>query len=89
MMGSNPFNPYEPFKINLKKITEIHLINRRNYFKKMLANRPNEMMYAGDSVYAEDAVDAENAHNEGLAEDIKTHIWELEEELKERKIKFK
>jgi len=73
-----------PFDTDLTKLIDEHLKNRLNYFKKMLANRPSEMLYVGDSVYAEDAVDAENAHNEGLAEDIKIHIGDIKEEINKR-----
>ena len=82
------FNPYEPFKIDLKKITDQHLINRIKYFERMLANRPSEMIYMGDSEYAEDCVEMENAHNEELAENIEAHIWEMKDEAKDRKIKI-
>ena len=73
-------------RIKLSEIEDTHLTNRIKYFKKMLARRPSEMVYIGDSVYAEDCVDMENTHNEALAEDIKEHIKEMEEE-KERRIK--
>lgn len=79
---------FSPLKIFLKKISNQHLINRIKYFERKLANRPSEMVYIGDSVYAEDCVDMENAHNEALAENIKTHILQMKEEAKERKIKI-
>ena len=72
------------FDTNLTKFTNRHLSNRLKYFKRMLANRPSEFIYMGDSDYAEDAVEAENAHNEALAEDIKIHIGDIEEEIKRR-----
>ena len=70
--------------MEIVKMTNQHLVNRIAYFERKLANRPSEMVYVGDSVYAEDAVDAENAHNEALAEDIKMHIDEMKEELERR-----
>ncbi|GAG90641.1 unnamed protein product, partial [marine sediment metagenome] len=70
-------------------ITNQHLINRIKYFERMLANRPSEFIYIGESYYAEDAVNSENAHNEELAENIEAHIWEMKEELKDRKIEIK
>lgn len=73
--------------MKITKMTDQHLINRIDYFERKLANRPSEMIYIGDSVYAEDAVDAENTHNEGLAEDIKIHINEMKEEVKRRSMK--
>ena len=69
------------FDIDLTKLTDKHLSNRLEYFKRMSANRPREMIYMGDSVYAEDAVEAENAHNEELAEDVKIHIGDIKEEI--------
>jgi len=72
------------FHADLTKMTNQHLINRLNYFERMLKNRPGEMIYMGDSEYAEEAVDAENAMNEDLAEDIKIHIVDLKEEIKKR-----
>ena len=73
-------------RIKLSEIEDNHLTNRIKYFKRMLARRPSEMVYVGDSVYAEDCVDMENTHNEALAEDIKEHIQKMEEE-KEKRIK--
>jgi len=72
------------FYIDLTKITDTHLYNRLKYFERMLANRPSEQCYVGDSDYAEDAVEAENAHNEDLAEDIEVHIMDLKEEINKR-----
>lgn len=72
--------------MRLSKITNGHLINRIKYFKNKLNDMPREFIYMGDSVYAEGAVEAENAHNEALAEDIKIHIKEMEKEAKRREI---
>lgn len=72
------------FDTDLTKFTNLHLFNRLKYFRKKLSNMPSEFIYVGDSVYAEDAVEAENAHNEALAEDIKIHIEDMEEEIKKR-----
>ena len=72
------------FDTDLTQFTNLHLSNRLKYFKRRLADRPSEFIYMGDSVYAEDAVEAENAHNEALAEDIKIHIEDIEEEVKRR-----
>lgn len=71
-------------RIKLSKIGDSHLINRIKYFKRKLTNMPTEAIYIGDSVYAEDAVEAENAYNEALAEGITLHIREMEKELKRR-----
>lgn len=73
------------FDTDLTKFTDLHLSNRLKYFRKKLANMPVEAIYIGDSVYAEDAVNSENAHNEALAEDIKIHMGDIKEEIKRRK----
>ena len=73
------------FHANLTKMTDTHLYNRLKYFERMLANKPSEMVYMGNSEYAEDAVESENAHNEDLAEDIEIHIIDLKEEIIRRK----
>ena len=74
--------------MKITKMTEQHLINSIKFFKRKLANMPVEAIYIGDSYYAEDAVNSENAHNEALAEDIKEHISEMKEELKKRGVVF-
>ena len=74
------------FYIDLRKITNQHLINRLRYFRRMLADNPGEQYYMGNSEYAEDAVECENMHNEILAEEIKEHIEELKAECKQRGI---
>jgi len=76
----------EEIKLRLTKISDIHLLNRINYFKRKLAHMPSEAVYVGDSVYAEDAVDRENTHNEVLAINIRAHIKEMEHEAKARKL---
>ena len=78
---------FTPLKIFLKKISNQHLTNRIKYFERKLLNMPGEEIYVGDSVYAEDAVEAENTHNKCLAENIKKHIFEMKKELKEREVK--
>ncbi len=75
-------------KIKLSEIGDNHLINRIKYFKRMLENRPSEAIYMGDSVYAEDAVEAENNRNEMMAEGITKHLGLMEKEAKKRKLKF-
>ena len=79
---------FTPLEIFLKKINDRHLINRIKYFEKKLANRPSEAIYIGDSVYAEDAVEAENSHNEAMAEGVKEHIDQMKKEAKKRKLKI-
>lgn len=76
-------------KIKLSEIENNHLINRINYFKRMLANSPGEYTYTGNSEYAEDAVECENAHNRRLEEDITLHIRMMEKEVKKRKLIIK
>jgi len=73
------------FYADLTKMTDTHLQNRLKYFRKMLADDPGEQYYMGNSDYAEDAVESENAQNEALAEDIKIHIIDLKEEINKRK----
>jgi len=73
-------------RIKLSEIEDNHLINRVKYFKRMLADSPGEMVYMGDSDYAEDAVECENAHNRQLEEDINAHINCMEAEAKRRGI---
>ena len=72
--------------MKLSKISDTHLLNRINYFKQKLARMPSEAVYIGDSVYAEDAVDRENAHNEALAINIREHIKEMKREAKARRL---
>lgn len=76
-------------KIKLSEMGDNHLINRIKFMKRMLADRPSEFIYMGDSVYAEDAVEQENIHNEYLAEKITAHIKLLEKEAKKRKLEVK
>ena len=70
--------------MKITKITDEHLINRIKYFEKVLANRPDEEYYMGDSDYAQDAVDQENRHNENMAEDIEAHIKYMKSEARKR-----
>lgn len=65
-------------------MTNQHLINRIKFFKRKLVDMPSEMVYMGDSDAAEDAVNAENTHNEVLAEDIREHITDMKRELNKR-----
>ncbi len=59
-----------------------HAINRKEYLKRILAKRPSEQFYMGDSEYAEDAVEQENYNNELLAENIKKEIKKCEKYIK-------
>ena len=54
------------FYVDLTKFTDSHLTNRLKYFERMLANRPSEMIYMGNSDAAEDAVESEKAKIEGI-----------------------
>ena len=88
MMGKYDEIDYEihgRFHADLTKFTDEHLNNRLKYFERMLTDRPGEMIYTDDSDYAEDTVEAENAHNDDLAEDIKVHVMDLKEEINNRK----
>ena len=83
-IDENDYEVHGRFYTDLTKMTDLHLSNRLKYFERMLANRPSEMIYMGDSEYAEDAVESENAHNEDLAGDIEIHIMDLKEEIAKR-----
>lgn len=67
--------------MRIKQMTTKHIENRIVYLKRFLDTRPNESVYMGNSVYAEDAVDQENRQNEIIAEDISEDVEYLEKEL--------
>ena len=51
-----------------------HAINRKKYLERILASRPSEAYYVGDSDVGEDWVEMENRHNEQTEEWIKKEI---------------
>ena len=60
--------------MKITQITGKHLLNRIDYFERVLAEKPPYYAYVGDSEYAEQSVESENAHNDEMAEAIEKHI---------------
>jgi len=60
-----------------------HAKNRKAYLERLLADSPMEQVYMGDSIYAEQAVEQENRHNQRLAERIEEEIKVCENYLVE------
>ena len=73
-------------KIQITKISNQHLLNRIKYFEKKMFSRPEEMIYIGDSDYAEGAVESENRQNEMIAEVIEAHLKYMKKEAKKRNL---
>jgi len=67
-------------------MTILHIKNRIKYLKLFLESMPDEQYYMGESDYAEQAVDSENAHNMLLQKEIETEIKRLEKKLKKFKL---
>lgn len=71
--------------MKVTEMTKQHLVNRIAFFERKLADAPGEQHYMGNSVYAEDAVEQENRHNEILTEKIIGHIKYMKRKLREVK----
>lgn len=70
--------------MKITQITDQHLINRIEFFKRVLAEKPDPSVHEGISDYGDDWVEQENRHNEGLADEIKAHIKYLKQEARKR-----
>jgi hypothetical protein len=70
--------------LDIKDMSESHLKNSIAMLRRILANDPGEQYYMGDSVYAEEAVAMENAHNEQVRKDLHTTLVRLQRELDSR-----
>ena len=77
---------FEKMKKEITKISNQHLLNRIKYFEKKMFSRPEEMIYIGDSDYAEQAVESENKHNERIADAIESHLKYMKREAQKRQL---
>lgn len=71
-------------KLKLSEMTDTHIANCIALLGRSLAQRPPEQHYMGDSDFAEDAVEAENRHNERLAASLEKAIEIFRTELNHR-----
>ncbi len=72
--------------MDIKEMTDSHLLNAIAYTKRHLAKDPGEGYYMGDSIYAEDAVRLENEHNDRVRESLSETIEKLEKEKIKRSL---
>ena len=59
-----------------------HAKNRKNYLERILAEDPGEMIYIGDSLSAEQAVEQENRHNEHFRRMLEKEIAKCDKYIK-------
>jgi len=94
-MGYDAYDPepedYETWTMKNGREIEVtdmetsHIINTIAMLKRRLSERPTSYPYMGDSDFASDSVDREEAVNEQIAEEIEAWIDVFEKELKTRK----
>lgn len=68
----------------IKDMTNSHILNAINYWKRILDCRPAREAYSWISDYGEDAVESENRMNDEIENEVKQTITKLEREAQKR-----
>lgn len=71
-------------KMNVRDMSLSHLINSISMVEKQLKSMPPYAVYTGESEYAEQAVESENAHNEEVREILSMRLDGLRKEAHRR-----
>jgi len=68
----------------IKDMTNSHILNAINYWKRHLDCRPVPEVYTWNSDYAWDWVESENRMNDEIEDEVKQTITKLEREAQKR-----
>lgn len=67
--------------IDIKDMSDSHLKNAIAFIERDIAEYPGEMVYTGESEFAEQAVESENEHNRERLERLNKSVNTLKAEL--------